>query len=423
MEALAAALVRGEAVNWPADAAHAEQARFLEMAAFHGVRSLLAYQLHRMDLWPRWPAAITARLTETARVDAALEVVYRLELERVVAAMGSAGVRPLLLKGVALAYRHYPEPSLRPRYDTDLLVHRTDLAAVGRAMHALGYRRSTLIPGDLVMPQVHFQKTDRLGACHAYDVHWKIANPQPFADLLPIDELRSRSVDVPALGSWARAPGDVDALLLACIHRVAHHHDSTRLLWVYDIHLIASGLDRQAFARFTDLAGASALTAICARGLRLARERFHTAVPDEAMAALTARTTSEPSAVFLRHGRRKVEILLSDLRLWSGAGRPDGRCCASISSLPPVTCSSGTTCRIVSCFRRCMRAGFSSGRGTGVGDPTNGSSARRVTRRRPDRPFPCRLPISRPGHRRARRFPHAAAPPGRRPLPPRPGCG
>ena len=320
MEALAAALVRGEAVNWPADAAHAEQARFLEMAAFHGVGSLLAYQLHRMDLWPRWPADITARLTETARVDAALEVVHRLELERVVGAMGSAGVRPLLLKGVALAYRHYPEPSLRPRYDTDLLVHRTDLAAVGRAMHALGYRRLTLIPGDLVMPQVHFEKTDRLGACHAYDVHWKIANPQPFTDLLPIDELRSRSVDVPALGSWARALGDVDALLLACIHRVAHHHDSTRLLWVYDIHLIASGLDRQAFARFTDLAGANALTAICARGLRLARERFHTAVPDEAMDALTARTTSEPSAVFLRHGRRKVEILLSDLRLvgsWS----------------------------------------------------------------------------------------------------------
>lgn len=320
---LATALMRGEAIDWPAEDTRAEPTRFLEMAAFHGVGSLVAHQLRRLGLWQRWPADITARLTETARADAALEVVRRLELERVVGAMGSVGVRPLLLKGAALAYLHYPEPSLRPRYDTDLLVHPDDLATVTQTMHALAYRRSTQTSGDLVMPQVNFEKTDRLGACHVYDVHWKIANPQPFADLLPIDELRRRSIGVPALGTWARAPGDVDALLLTCIHRVAHHYDSPRLLWLYDIHLIASGLDRQAFGRFTDLAAAGAMTAICARGLRLAREFFHTALPDEAMNALAAHTSPEPSAVFLRRGRRKVDTLLLDLRLvgsWSARG-------------------------------------------------------------------------------------------------------
>ena len=47
MEELAAVLLRGEAADWPSDAARAEQERFLRMAAGHGVSSLLAYQLRR----------------------------------------------------------------------------------------------------------------------------------------------------------------------------------------------------------------------------------------------------------------------------------------------------------------------------------------------------------------------------------------
>ena len=320
MEELAAVLLRGEAADWPSDGARAEQERFLRMAAAHGVRSLLAYQLRRTDGWHRWPVEITARLQETARADVALEVVRRAELERVILAMRAAGVRPLLMKGAALAYLHYPEPSLRPRYDTDLLVHPDDRGEVAETMRELGYRRATQTSGDLVMAQANFEMTDRFGACHACDVHWKIANPQPFANLLPIDELRTRAVEVPALGTWARALGDVDALLLACIHRVAHHADSHRLLWLYDIHLLADGLDRPAFARLTALAAATATTAICARGLGLARERFHTAIPQEAMAALAARPSPEPSELFLRPDRRKIDVLVSDLRLvgsWS----------------------------------------------------------------------------------------------------------
>ncbi len=320
MEELAAALLRGEAADWPSDGARTEQERFLRMAVVHGVSSLLAYQLRRTHRWHQWPVEITIRLHQMGRVAVALEVLRRLELERVVLAMRAAGVQPLLMKGAALAYLHYPEPSLRPRYDTDLLVHPDDRDAVAETMRELGYRRATQTSGDLVMPQATFEMRDRFGTYHAYDVHWKIANPQPFANLLPIDALRTRAVEVPALGTWARALGDVDALLLACIHRVAHHADSARLLWLYDIHLIASGLDRQAFARLTELATATAMTAICARGLGLARERFHTAIPEEAMAALAARGSPEPSAMFLRPDRRKIDVLISDLRLvgsWS----------------------------------------------------------------------------------------------------------
>ena len=320
MEELAAVLLRGEAADWPSDGARAEPERFLRMAAVHGVSSLLAYQLRRTHRWHQWPVSITARLHQAVRVDVALEVVRRVELERVVLAMSGAGVRPLLMKGAALAYLHYPEPSLRPRYDTDLLVHPDDRDAVAETMRELGYRRAAQTSGDFVMPQANFEMRDRFGTCHVCDVHWKIATPQPFANLLPIDALRIRAVEVPTLGTWARALGNLDALLLACIHRVAHHDESTRLLWLYDIHLIASGLDRQAFARFTALATATGMRAICARGLGLARARFHTTIPEEAMAALAAPGAPEPAEMFLRSDRRKIDVLISDLRLvgsWS----------------------------------------------------------------------------------------------------------
>ena len=34
----------------------------------------------------------------------------------------------------------------------------------------------------------------------------------------------------------------MDALFVACVHRVAHHDDAIDLLWLWDIHLLASRL-------------------------------------------------------------------------------------------------------------------------------------------------------------------------------------
>ena len=51
------------------------------------------------------------------------------EIARVTAALDARGVRALLVKGAALAYGLYPEPCLRPRVDTDILVLGDDRAA------------------------------------------------------------------------------------------------------------------------------------------------------------------------------------------------------------------------------------------------------------------------------------------------------
>ena len=313
MDDLIAAILRGESARWPAAAGREEQMCFLRAATGHGVLPLLAHQLHRAKTLDQWPEPLRERFVHAARQEVLLESLRRSELERVLRSLAAANVHSLLMKGTALAYLQY-EHRLRPRGDTDLLVRQSDVTAATRVMHALGYRRSVQTPGELVMPQMEFVKEAGSSVKHVYDLHSKIANPQLFADVLSFDELCSRSVEIPELGNDARALGPVDSLLLACLHRVAHHHDSARLLWIYDIHLVASEMDREAFARFGASAAQKELKAVCARGLTLAEQWFRTAVPADVMEALAVRDEAEPSEAYLGGQLRQVDVLWSDLK-------------------------------------------------------------------------------------------------------------
>ena len=324
MEQLVAAILRGDPVGWPPDDGGADSERFLEAAAYHGVAPLLVHELYRAKTLHHWPANIREPLMQIARRQVWVETWDRGELQQVLTALAARGVPALLMKGAALAHLYYPDPCLRPRYDTDLLVRRADLPAVRRVMRALCYCRSNLTSGDLVMPQEQFVKAGRHGSVHVYDVHWKMAIPVLFADLLSFDEVMAHALEVPALGVHARALGRVDALLLACVHRVAHHHGDERLLWLYDIHLLANVMDRELFERFSDLAAKKQIRAVCAEGLRLAHRWLHTRLPAEVLHSLAAQHAVEPTAVYVGPPLRQVDVLVSDLRAlgaWSARWR------------------------------------------------------------------------------------------------------
>ena len=161
---------------------------------------------------------------------------------------------------------------------------------------------------------MEFVKDERPGIRHVCDLHAKIANPQLFAEALSYDELSVRAVDVPGLGGGIRALGPVDALLLACIHRVAHHNDCEKLLWIYDIHLLATGMDRATLEHVAECAAEKGIRAVCRRGLGLAHHWFHTDVPSDVVRALASVDAVEPSAAYLGGRLRPVDVLWSDLK-------------------------------------------------------------------------------------------------------------
>jgi len=317
IEALLAAALRGNPVRWPASWNGDMEERFIQAARAHGIQSLLAHLLYHRGEGQEWPDRVRTILAAETRAQVFSESLRFVELRRVLRALFEGGVHPLLLKGTHLAYTHYPSPCLRPCSDVDLLIRESDRQPAGRLMNDLGYCPGVRVSGELVTYQTLYQRDARLGLKYEFDIHWRLAEPQTFAQLASFDDLACEAVQVAYLGAGARGLSAVHALLLACVHRVAHHNNTRRLIWLYDIHLLAAGMSEQQWNRFMELAGQRRVRAICASGLRAAQRSCGAPVPSFVLSDLIAKTPFgevERSAAFLKNGRRKADVFISDLR-------------------------------------------------------------------------------------------------------------
>lgn len=146
---------------------------------------------------------------------------------------------------------------------------------------------------------------------------------QALAGALTYDEILREAVPVPALGATASSPCPVHALLLACLHRVAHHADSPELLWLMDIHLLAGRLSADEWRVLLELARARAIWGVCAHSLACARAAFHTTFPPPVLEALDERP-DDRSRALLAPGLRQIDLLRADLaalRTWTARVR------------------------------------------------------------------------------------------------------
>lgn len=286
---------------------------FLHACRAEDLTGLVHARLGRMTNGAHWPVTVREELAGRARADAAHELLRRREIASVLNALADAGVYPVLFKGTPLAYDVYAVPHFRARSDTDLLIPRSHVNTVRLTLEPLGYRSPVYCGGELLFRQFELARTDEFGVTHAFDFHWKISTQSVFADVLTYDELAAQAVPIAALGPGARAAGPVHALLLACIHPVMHHRNAERLIWLYDIHLIASRLTAAEFDRFADLARDRQVAAVCARQLAVVRQRFGLRVPDQVTTSL-AGGAREPSAEYLQLERRWHDELSASLR-------------------------------------------------------------------------------------------------------------
>jgi hypothetical protein len=304
LEALCA-ILRGESTAMPSGDA--------------GDRLLSEARAHRVDRLVAWR---TNRIDGDLRAEAMLDEIEVRELNRVLADLESRSVVPLVLKGAALAHTHYEESWLRPRLDSDLLIASSERDVVIDTLCGRGYTRPPFITGELVMYQMPFERVGAMGETHAIDVHWRLANPQMLASLPDYEELSSRAVTVHARGHSIRTPSPVDALLLACVHRAAHHDLSDELLWLYDIHLVAQRFTIAEWEDFVRLSSRCQVRALCVDGLCAAQRCFQTPIAGDVLTQLTDSSQSiERSAVYLRKDLTRFDRLRADLRALSYAQR------------------------------------------------------------------------------------------------------
>jgi hypothetical protein len=231
-------------------------------------------------------------LRDAAVRAAALEPLRTIDLQEVLAALAGRGVTSLLLKGAALAHDLYERPELRPRVDTDLLIDTAALPAAREVLLELGFSEQVTSGDEHALRQRMFHREDRQGVAHTYDLHWSVANSPLVSGVLRFDGIAP--VSLPNLGRNALALPHVEALLLACVHRVAHHHDDERLIWLVDIAKLRSTLSAAERKRFEVLVAERRVLAICRRSFQAADEWLGAdgwRLPDS--------TDDEPSRIFL----------------------------------------------------------------------------------------------------------------------------
>ncbi len=319
LEALFAAVLRGEAPAWPPAIASDE---VMAAAAVHGVDVLIAQRVASLE---RWPNDVRTRLVRVGRDACIVEALREREIVRVLAALDHVNVDALLVKGTGLAYTLYSAPELRPRIDTDILVRPDQVESAIDVLEEAGYSRAAQNTGHLVSHQRAMVRRDNHAVWHALDLHWKVANPHVFANLLTFEELWAEAIAAPSLGPHARTVAPTHALLIATIHLAAHHAHHFRLIWSYDIHLMCGTLSPGQFDSVVTMAKARGLAHVCSWGLHTARRWFDTSVSETVLAELDAVDAgSEEPARFLTGSVSKLATLQSDLRAlptWAARAR------------------------------------------------------------------------------------------------------
>jgi hypothetical protein len=304
--------------------AGADVAALIAAASRHRVLLLLGWALREAGTLDEWPTEFIETFQRAERGAVAVDCVRHAELGTVLAELSAAGVRGILFKGAALAHTHYPAPHVRVRADTDLLVAASEMPVLEAVLGRLGYVRPVETSGRLVTYQSHYQKADRHGVWHAFDVHWKISNLQRLAGCFTHQELWEHRVPLAALGHAAVTINDVHALLLALVHRAGHHPGSRNLLWIYDLHVLASRLTPDERRHAQEIAGARGLSHMTADGLALARDLFGTAGVDQVVDALRAEASHREDAIVVQGVPTQARVLRLDLEAlpnWRVRGR------------------------------------------------------------------------------------------------------
>ena len=281
----------------------------------NGVLALAYYTLKTSDSSLALPEALEKKLHQHSLNSAAAEMKEAHELRKVFSAFTDNNLDFLLMKGTPLSYSLYPYPYLRTRCDTDLLFQNSsDAEMAWGILKELGYQRPNAVSGQYVSHEFTCFRHDKSGTSYTLDLHWKLSNAHLFAGAFDYADLAESATLITKLYEGAWALSNLHALLLACMHRVAHmtSGEENRLIWLYDIHLLAEQLSDEEWLSFTNLAQSRELSGICLDGLKTTRSYLATRLPDEVMVALQKSAAGEKAGIGM--GQSRVAMELSNLR-------------------------------------------------------------------------------------------------------------
>jgi hypothetical protein len=285
----------------------------------NGVLAITNYKLANTKILASLPQTFRERLHKLTLNAAATELGKEHELKLALSLFTEVGIPYLLMKGTPLAYTHYPQPYLRSRCDTDILFeNKKNAEKAFSLLSSQEYQRPNAVSGEFVSHEFSCYKKNKSGIESTLDMHWKLSNAHRFARAFNYTELADSAIAIPQLGKGVHALGPVHAMVLACMHRIAHkpEHMENRLIWLYDIHLLAERFHDGQWQQFVSVAKEKSMSGICLDGIQQSRKSFNTKVPKDIERELEE--TARDEQISAEMGDSRLSMEMSNLRALPG---------------------------------------------------------------------------------------------------------
>jgi len=234
----------------PPDLSREEWSGITPILRCHSLLPLFYYKTSSLPAEARPPAEIQEELRIIFLESVARSLRLEEQLEEIIQAFREKGIRTLVMRGPALARSIYPEPALRQGSDLDLLVLPEHLIRAREILEELGYTclgRRFETARDFYHAE-NFQRRGRRRDSIPVDLHWIHWKLHPFLESsrsVGVEDLLGRAVAVKYGRSATQeleTLDPVDSLLHAALHLALLHSRDMRLIWIYDIALLARGL-------------------------------------------------------------------------------------------------------------------------------------------------------------------------------------
>lgn len=299
--------------DWPALAMHAQA---------HGVLPLL-YELPDIERFCAEKSINSQTIRAACGRTALLDRLHRELLLRLDEQLQALDLPVLVVKGAALSTTHYRNPGLRPRVDTDLFIRAKDRGRWDELMKTMGF---TGVPSNfspLVLPERVYQ-IQLAGAYLQLDVHWSLSSRPMLGKKLDFSALYGAGAAFEQ-ARCLRMPSAIDALFLAVVHRLGHHRDQERYIWLFDLYLLWSAMDEPMRERALHRGRMLGLLGVLVEALAASANLFPFNVPNVQIPsneAATALLDKARSAVWfdVKHADWSERWALLRERLWAEPG-------------------------------------------------------------------------------------------------------
>jgi hypothetical protein len=268
-------------VNWAA---------FLNIAS-EDLYPMIAYNLEPYLDLIETPQEL-ARLHKTRRFTAAQNLLLRHELGRILRVLQERGIPALALKGIVLAHSAYPDLSLRPMTDLDLLVPPGRREEAVQILHTIDYKypegsvilnrdfHTRLLANQEFAPPLRFRASTAL-----VEIHTELECSKPLFPM-PIEDFWSRSiaVDLNDLRVGTLCPEDF--LFHVCLHLSRSHRFEKGLLPLVDIRVLLESRQDWNWEQIAERSLQYGCATWMYITLEAARDLLGAAVPDDFFHAL-----------------------------------------------------------------------------------------------------------------------------------------